>query len=112
MHCAVEGEATSPPATPADGNCWLVGQSASGDWGGQDGQLACYQSGSWLFTQPRDGFVLLDRSSGLMRRYNQGWLDPQLPAAPTGGATIDAEARASLAALIGALQVAGILPAG
>ncbi|WP_254514885.1 DUF2793 domain-containing protein [Novosphingobium sp. G106] len=69
LHPAIDSEATSPPPTPVDGESWLVASAATGDWAGQDGKLACRQSGNWLFVAPRDGMRLLDRSMGQERRF-------------------------------------------
>ena len=41
--------------------------------------------------------------------YCDGWQRPETPAEPTGGATVDAEARAAIAGLLEALIAAGIL---
>ena len=46
LHCAVEGEASAPPADPADGENWIVATGASGPWTGKDGSLACRQGGN------------------------------------------------------------------
>ena len=110
LHCAIEGEAAAPPASPTDGTSWLVGASPTGDWTGQAGKIACRQAGNWIFVPPRDGMRLLDRSNGQERRYNGGWAAPSAPADPTGGTTIDAEARTAIAALIAALRTAGVFP--
>jgi hypothetical protein len=109
LHCAIEGEADNPPASPTDGTAWLVGAAPSGDWTGQAGMLALRQLGNWLFVAPRDGLRVLDRSTGQEIRYAGTWLAPMAPAAPSGGATVDAEARAALSNLIDRLIDAGIL---
>ena len=109
LHAACEGEATDPPAAPADGEAWLVGTAATGAWAGEDGKLASYQSGNWLFAAPNDGMRLFDRSTGQLLLFRAGWQRPTTPSGPTGGTTIDAEARTVLADLISALMQAGVL---
>lgn len=111
LHPAAEGEAAVPPASPADGECWLVGASATGDWAGHDGKIACWQPGGWVFVNPRDGMRVLDKASGQAVLYAGGWRRIALPAAPSGGAIVDAEARAAIGEIVSVLQQAGILPA-
>jgi hypothetical protein len=110
LHCAIEGEASAPPASVADGECWLVGASPIGAWAGQAGRLACRQAGNWLFVAPRDGLRLLDRSTGQERRFFGDWRFPDDPVEPIGGSTVDAQARTAIAQVIAALRVSGILP--
>lgn len=110
LHCAIEAEATAPPSAPSDGENWLVGASAAGDWLGHDGSIACRQSGNWLFVVPRDGMQILNRATGQVMLYSGGWSMAVAPLSPTGGSVIDSEARAAIDALITALRVAGILP--
>jgi hypothetical protein len=110
-HGAVEGELASPPSTLADGQAWLIGSSASGAWTGHSGQIALRQSGQWIFVEPQDGMRLLNRSTGQdMRRAGNVWRAPSVPGAPSGGTVVDAEARATLTALLVALRQAGIFP--
>ena len=111
MHGAIEGELAAPPAAPADGQTWLVGAAASGAWLGQAGKLAARQSGNWLYITPRDGMKLLNRASGQEMRHSGSWKSAARPALPSGGATIDAESRTAIAALLAALTTAGIVPA-
>ena len=96
LHCAIEGTAAAPPVLPANGANWLVGTSPSGDWAGQAGKVACRQAGVWLFIAPRDGMRVLDRSSGQEKHYFGSWQAPSAPAVPSGGSTIDTEARAAI----------------
>mgnify|MGYP001045982694 CR=1 FL=1 len=110
MHCAVEGELSVPPASPADGQAWLIGPAPTGEWSGHEGAIACRQAGNWLFVPPRDGMRLLDRATGQERRYLGEWKFPSVPLEPYGGSVIDAEARAAISDIIGALRTAGILP--
>ena len=110
LHCAIEGIGTTPPATPVEGGNWLVAASPTGDWAGQAGKLACRQAGNWLFVAPRDGMRLLNRVTGQDMRYVAGWQIPVRPALPSGGATIDSQARTAIGDLVNALTLAGVLP--
>lgn len=59
MVCAsVVGVAVdAPPASPAPGQCWIVGAAPTKEWAGQAGALAVWTSGGWRFVPPCDGFV-------------------------------------------------------
>jgi hypothetical protein len=109
LHAAVAGTGNAPPATPEDGECWLVGDAPTGAWIDRAGALASYQAGDWLFVEPRDGMAVLDGPTGQQLRFREGWQRPDTPAAPTGGATIDAEARTAIGELVEALIAAGVL---
>lgn len=47
---------TAPPTSPASGDRYLVALNATGAWTGQDGALALYLDGAWLFRTPREGW--------------------------------------------------------
>jgi len=106
---AVEGTAHAPPAGPEEGECWLVGDEPTGAWAGHAGALASYQAGGWIFAAPRDGLAVLDHSTGQQVRYRGGWRRPETPAEPTGGTTVDTEARAAIIELVEVLIASGIL---
>jgi hypothetical protein len=109
VHAAVEGESDTPPATPAEGECWLVGESPTDAWTDHPGELASYQAGSWIFAGVREGMRVRDLATGQDIRYSGGWQRPAAPAEPSGGTTADAEARAAIVGLIDGLVAAGIL---
>jgi hypothetical protein len=109
LHCAIEGMAVAPPANPAEGTCWLIAPNPTGAWIGKSGKLACWQSGNWLYTAPRDGMRLLDRSTGQDRRFVGTWRIPVRPTLPSSGTMVDAEARAAIAAILTCLESGGMI---
>lgn len=112
LHARIEAVTGTPPASPVDGQCWIVGAGASGDWTGRLDQIACRTAGNWIFVMPREGMSVTLGSSGRNLRFQSGNWTFQAPVpAPAGGATVDSEARAAISALIARLVSAGILSA-
>ena len=65
----------------------------------------------WLFATVRDGMQVLNKLSGQrINRIAGAWRAPAVPASPSGGSVIDAEARTAIAALVSALRASGVLP--
>lgn len=56
---------TAPPGSPAPGDCYVVGTSATGAWAGQDGNLAVYEavSSGWIFFPIKYGVTMYDLSA-------------------------------------------------
>jgi Protein of unknown function (DUF2793) len=116
-----------PPLTPATGACYIVPASASAAWGHPAGQVLHWQGSAWLPEAPRDGQVALVADEAIMLVHLGVWQatwpvaglkiagravlaeNPANVLPPSGGTTIDSEARATLAALVLALQQQGIL---
>lgn len=46
----------SPPASPAEGDRYIVAGGASGDWTGQAGALATWDGTAWIFLSPQPGW--------------------------------------------------------
>jgi hypothetical protein len=120
---------STPPSSPAAGQCWIVAPSASGDWAGKDGALAGWTSGGWRFVMPQAGLRawVLDRGQS-MRFDGTIWVDENVRAdgyfvagdrvisarqaaitGPSGGSTIDSEARAAISAVLTALRLHGLI---
>lgn len=114
VHLAIEdGPLVTPPATPVAGQCWLVAPGASGDWAGRGDEIAIRCAGGWRFVMPRAGMRAVRTTDGALLRYTAGeWSLPEAVSNPAGGATIDAEARAAISALIQSLEAHGLLISG
>ncbi len=48
--------ATVPPASPAEGDAHSIGAGATGLWSGEDGQVAVFANGGWVFLTPWAGW--------------------------------------------------------
>ena len=61
---------TTPPATPADGDSYLVPPGATGAWAGHEGEVATWDvdeaggTSGWVFTAVGDGTVITDATTG------------------------------------------------
>jgi hypothetical protein len=49
--------ATTPPATPSDGETHAVGTGATGDWAGADRAIATWLDSAWTFQTPQEGWL-------------------------------------------------------
>ena len=52
----VDKDLTTPPASPTQGQIYIVGVGAGGDWNAQDNNLANKDSGSWVFLAATEGY--------------------------------------------------------
>ena len=130
LHAAVEEEplATPPPA-PEGGQCWIVGDGATGAWAGKGDALACWTGGGWRFVAPLSGMLAWNIDLECWLHWSgEGWSDGNIPASrftiggqqvvgprlpdvpsPSGGTIIDAEARDAVDALIATLKSHGLI---
>lgn len=108
-HTAVEGEAATPPETPENGQIWLVAASATDAFSGHDHDVAVWSEGGWRFLAPHEGMRVFDRAQQCFRLFAEVWRSIAAPALPTGGGTIDAEARIFIADLVQSLRECGLL---
>ena len=107
----VEGELEAPPAAPAAGQAWLVGLAPTGAFAGHAAAIAGWTSAGWRFVDGSAGLRVFDKAAGCFRHFDEGWRLPAAPAAPAGGATMDAEARAAIVSILERLAAAGIFAA-
>ena len=119
----------APPATPNEGETWIVGASASGAWAGQEGMLAQWLAAAWAFYPAADGMRAWLKDRAVEARFAAGtWVVGELRgdrlvlggqqvvgaqqpaiADPAGGTTIDAEARTAITSLLAALRQHGLI---
>ncbi|MFL5121688.1 MAG: DUF2793 domain-containing protein [Microvirga sp.] len=58
LHCAVKDkDLAAPPASPAEGDRYIVAGAATGAWAGKTGQVAARQDGVWRFYPPQAGWI-------------------------------------------------------
>ncbi|MES2755433.1 MAG: DUF2793 domain-containing protein [Pseudomonadota bacterium] len=119
----------APPPSPAPGECWVVGATPSGTWSGHAHAIAGWTAGGWRFAAPREGMTVWTGGAGGFARYTGGaWSSGALRgtvltlggdqvvgarraaiADPAGGSIVDSEARAAVAAVLGALRGHGLI---
>ncbi len=119
----------APLVDPQEGQAWVVGVGASGDWEGQDDNLALWSGGAWSYHRPVEGMSFWVRETGLLTIFQSGmWQtgvlkgvltdveghqvvgerQPQV-ADVSGGQVIDSEARMAINSLLSACRNHGLI---
>lgn len=125
----LSADLSTPPGAPGEGECWIVAASPDGDWTGHAGDIAQWTADGWRFALPLAGWrcFVLDRGAA-MTHDGGDWQDEAVRAdgfylggervvaarqpaitAPAGGAVVDLEARAAIAAVLDAMQTHGLI---
>lgn len=66
---------TAPPGSPDDGDRYIVGSGATGDWAGWDLNVALFTDGAWLRLPPRTGWRAWVEDEDLLLVYDgAGWI--------------------------------------
>ena len=124
-----EATRSDPPPAPTVGSCYIIGSSPTGEWAGRTDSVAGYTSGGWRYIPPIEGMTAYVKSAGVWACYRSGvWelgavrgnsvvleglqvLGSRLPAiaGPSGGATVDAESRATIDRILAALREHGLI---
>lgn len=129
LHPVVEdGPLSIPPASPAPGQGWIVADGATDEWAGRDHAVAVWTDGGWRFVAPVPGMLAWHKPLAHWLHWTGGaWSEGVLPVAgiavdgnqvlgprlaavpsPSGGTTIDSEARSAIAAIIATLKSHGL----
>lgn len=106
---AVAGSTSTPPPDAIEGSAYRVTAPAGGEWSGEEDAIALRIAGAWQFVDAGEGLQIFDRAAGQVLVFRAGWQSAGAPAAPAGGAVIDAEARAAITQLTEALERMGLL---
>ncbi|MBX7541372.1 DUF2793 domain-containing protein [Qipengyuania sphaerica] len=106
---AIAGELGSPPPTPVAGDCYIVASNPDGEFTGKKDAIASWDGQQWSFAVPHNGMKIFDTGLGAYRSFDGQWTVLASPAAPSGGATVDDEARQAVQAILDALRSFGIL---
>ncbi len=109
LQISVMDSISTPPLVSSEGECYRVTSPADGEWTGHEDEIAVFISGAWTYVAPSQGMTVYDRNIGASIHYDSSWQTAIEPGLPTGGTTVDAEARLALEELILALKTIGIL---
>jgi hypothetical protein len=71
----LDRDLTAPPGSPADGDRYIVGSGATGDWAGWNLNVALWTDGAWLRLPPRTGWRAWVQDEGLLLVYDgSSWI--------------------------------------
>jgi hypothetical protein len=127
--CVIAAGTEMPPNDPVPGDAWILGAEPQGAWTGHGGAIAGWTAGGWRFLEPFEGMQAWVAEPRLPARFVEGsWrlgdvraarltiggvqvVGARQPAiaAPSGGATVDGEARAVLGRVLAALRTHGLI---
>jgi hypothetical protein len=72
----LDRDLAAPPASPAEGQRWLVAASPGGDWAGHAHEVAAWQDGGWSFYPPRVGWLTYVADEGALLAWTgSAWID-------------------------------------
>lgn len=117
------------PISAADGATYIVGPAPTGVWSGKAGQLANMSAGGWRYVVPIEGLSALVKTSGLRADFRSGnWKIGTVTAelvevggvqvlgaqgaaiaSPSGGSTVDSEARSAIGLMLAAMRQHGLI---
>ena len=92
----VQVNALTPPVTPEPGDCYALGNGPTGEWSGQDNNIAYRADNGWVFITPQDGWRCWDLSSNSMLYFYAGAWNTQTLSELGVNATPDATNRLSV----------------
>ena len=85
--------ASAPPATPGDGDRYIVAAGGTGAWVGRDNSIAAYQDGAWAFFRPAVGWVAwIADETKLVAWDGADWIDAGGSINPTALVGVNATA--------------------
>lgn len=98
---ALDADRNMPPQTPSEGDMHIVAAGGAGAWTGQDGSLAVFSNGGWMFIRPGEGWTVQVLALDTALVFDSAsWTVPPAQAVTTLGinATADAINRLTVAA--------------
>lgn len=69
-------DTATPPGAPSEGEAYGVAAGATGAWAGQDGQVAIFANGGWVFLAPRVGWQGWSGAAGTRVQFDgAAWVE-------------------------------------
>jgi hypothetical protein len=67
---------STPPGSPAEGQCWIVGASPTGAWVGKTNQIAQWYNSAWYFYVASNGWEIFNIATNRRLIFNgTAWID-------------------------------------
>lgn len=66
---------TAPPASPAEGDVYIVGSAATGLWAGHDQEVAAWVDGAWVFINGEDETYRNDADGKAYKGTGSSWVE-------------------------------------
>lgn len=96
--------------SPSDGEAWLVDQESSGDWAARQNHIAIWTAGGWRFIEPIEHAKLLVKDVKETAVFlDNEWIFGGAISGPTGGSTIDVEARQAIESILEVLRIKAVI---
>ena len=76
----LDRDLAAAPATPSDGDRYIVAASPTGVWAGQATRVAAFQDGAWLFYAPKEGATAWVADEDILVGYTGTAWQPVSPA--------------------------------
>ena len=90
QQAVLDKDLAAAPASPADGDRYIVAAGPTGAWAGQAGKIAAYQDGAWAFYSPREGWLAWVADEDVLYVHDGAGWDELAVAGGGGGAALDA----------------------
>jgi hypothetical protein len=102
-----------PPGAASEGDAYTLGSGASGVWSGQDGRIAVFANGGWVFLDPGLGWQAFSSTTGVRVQYDGvAWVEGGGVISANGAGFVHRTIEIDLAISTGASVVAtGAIPA-
>lgn len=92
----LDRDLSTPPSSANDGERFIVGAGATGDWAGQEDKVAAFQDGTWLFYAPVEGWLAwVADENALLAWDGTSWISAGGSINPAGLVGVNATADAT-----------------
>lgn len=88
----IDKDVNAPPASPDDGDTYLIPSGSSGEWASYPFHIAVAVGGSWVYIEPRIGYLAYVEDEDLYYQYGlgspSGWVAMDFGGSGGGGSGI------------------------
>lgn len=85
----LDKDLTGPPGGPSLGDRYIPAATATGDWTGQENDIAVYDGSGWIFLTPKNGWLAKVVDEGRVYEFNGTNWQPFQPGITANGAATE-----------------------